>query len=461
LFVDGIPVPGNVVTEAPYILQWDTAGLTEVVHLVGIRVTDAAGATADSSSLSLTVDNTVPSVTMLTPAANGQYNGTTLFSLSASDAYGLKSVQFTVGGQPVGPLLTAPDTAGQFVYSIAFDASTLVAGPHAVAAVVTDNAGNTTTAPAVTITTGSGGGPLQLVPVINYHGIDASPPDVFQQTPAQANDQLKYLHDNGYQSIDLEQYKAWLDTGALPAGVVKPVLITVDDAQKDQLAWDPLLQTYGLKAVMFVITGFVDNLTPGHPNPADVLTWPQIQALAANGRWEMAFHAGLYGHGDSYGAGGQTVNGARYPALCPYFYTCLPSITGVTQSVPLYETAVQSEITDGMAELKANVPGASMLAWAAPFNDAGQWTNLYNDPATTTDPTAVSRVQAWFPGYISSVFPIVFMQTNPATFAQATGRVPDIPGSLGSFGRRYRFEVQTGTTLAQFATALSDQAFSR
>jgi hypothetical protein len=449
------------VTAAPYTLQWDTVGLTDVVHLVGVRVTDAAGATADSSSLSLTVDNTAPSVTMLTPSPNAQDNGPTLFSLSASDAYGIKSVQYTVDGQPVGALLTAPDTAGQFVYSIIFDASTVAAGTHGVSAVVTDNAGNTTTPPAVTITTGPGDAPFQLVPVINYHGIEASPPDVYQQTPAQADNELKYLHDNGYQSIDVEQYKTWLDTGALPAGVVKPVLITIDDGQTDQLAWDPLLETYGFKAVMFVITGFVDNLTPGHPNAADVLTWPQIQALAANGRWEMAFHAGLYGHGDSYGAGRQTVNGASYPVLCPYFYTCLPSITGVTQSVALYEAAVQSEISDGMAELKAMVPSASMLAWAAPFNNAGQWTNLYNDPATTTDPTAVSQVEAWFPGYIASVFPIVFTQTNPATFAQATGRVPDTPGSLGAFSRRYRFEVQTGTTLAEFAAALSDTAFAR
>jgi hypothetical protein len=373
----------------------------------------------------------------------------------------VKPVLSTVDGQSVGALLTAPDTAGQFVYSTAFDASTLVAGTHAVSAVVTDNAGNTTTSPAVTITSGSGGGPLQLVPVINYHGIDASPPDVYQQTPAQANDQLKFLHDNGYQSIDLEQYKTWLDTGVLPAGIVKPVLITVDDGQTDQLAWDPLLRTYGFKAVMFVITGFVDHLTPGHPAPAEVLTWAQIQALAANGRWEMAFHAGLYGHGDSYGAGRQTVNGASYPVLCPYFYTCLPSLAGVTQSVALYEAAVQSEISAGMAELQAMVPSASMLAWAAPFNDAGQWTNLYNDPATTTDPTAVSQVEAWFSGYIASVFPIVFTQTNPATYAQASGRVPDTPGSLGAFGRRYRLEIQTGTTLAQFAAALSDTAFAR
>jgi uncharacterized membrane protein len=460
LFVDGIPVPANIVSAAPYILQWNTVGTTEIVHLVGVRVTDATGLTADSSSLSLTVDNTAPSVGMITPAPNAQDNGPTLFSASASDAYGIKSVQYTVDGQAVGALLTAPDTAGQFVYSITFDTSTLTAGSHAVAAVSIDNAGNTTTTAPVTIMTGAGGGPALVVPVVNYHGIDASPPDVYQVTPAEADAQLKYLHDNGYQSIDLEQYKTWLDTGALPAGVVKPVLITVDDALSDQPAWDPLLQTYGLKAVMFVITGFVDNLTPGDANPAQNLTWAQIQALAANGRWEMAFHAGLYGHGDSYGAGGETIGGASYPALCPYFYTCLPSTGGVTQSVALYEAAVQSEISNGMAELKAKVPSASMLAWVAPFNDAGQWTNLYNDP-TTTDPTAVSQVQAWFPGYIASVFPIVFTETNPITFAQASGRVPDSVGSLSAFGRRYRLEVQTGTTLAQFSAALSDPGFGR
>jgi len=302
---------------------------------------------------------------------------------------------------------------------------------------------------------------VQQVPVINYHGIDTNPSDIYEDTPAEAAQQLKYLHDNGYQSIDLEQYKTWLDTGALPAGIVKPVLITVDDGQADQLAWDALLQTYGFKAVLFVITGFVDNLTPGHPNPAEMLTWAQIQELAANGRWEMAFHAGLYGHGDSFGEGGQTINGARYPVLCPYFYTCLPSIAGVTQSVAAYEAAVQTEISEGIAELKAMVPSASTLAWAAPFNDAGQWTNLYNDPATTTDPSAVSQVEAWFPGFIASVFPLVFTQTNPATFAGAAGRVPDTPGSLGAFGRRFRLEIQTGTTLAQFAAALSDPAFAR
>jgi hypothetical protein len=277
-------------------------------------VTDALGATADSSSLSLTVDNTPPLAALIAPALNAQNNGPTLFSAHASDGFGIKSVQYTVDGTAVGALLTAPDLAGQFVYSTTFDTSTLPVGSHSVSAVVTDNAGNTTTAPAVTIKTGPAGAPLQLVPVINFHGIEATPADVYQLTPAQADAQLKYLRDNGYQSIDLEQYKTWLDTGTLPTGITKPVLITVDDALTDQLAWDPLLQTYGFKAILYVITGFADNLTPGDADPAQNLSWDQIKAFAANGRREMAWHAGLYGHGDSYGTGGTTINGAIYPA---------------------------------------------------------------------------------------------------------------------------------------------------
>jgi len=42
------------------------------------------------------------------------------------------------------------------------------------------------------------------------------------------------------------------------------------------------------------------------------------------------------------------------------------------------------------------------------------------------------------------------------TYAQASGTV----GSLSGFGRRYRFEVHTDTTIAQFSAALVDPAFA-
>jgi hypothetical protein len=206
--------------------------------------------------------------------------------------------------------------------------------------------------------------------------------------------------------------------------------------------------------VMFVITGYVDNTTPGDADPNN-LSWPQIQALAANGRWEIAFHAGQYGHGDSYDSGA-AISGMTYTTSCPYFYSCLAqTVTGrgrnakvTPESVTTYEALVAKEVTDGIAELKAKVPTASLLAWAAPFNDAGQWTNLYNDPS--------GQVQAWFPGFMASKFPIVFTQTNPITYGLASGTV----GALNGFNRHYRFEVHTDTTIDQFAAALTDPAFA-
>ncbi len=135
--------------------------------------------------------------------------------------------------------------------------------------------------------------------MLNYHEIN--PPDgytIYDQTPTEADAQLAYLQANGYQSINLEQYQTWLTTGTLPVGVTKPVLITVDDGLVSEQAWDPLLAKHGFTAVMFVVTGFADNKTPGSIDDPNQMTWAQIQALAADGRWEIAFHAGQYGHGD-------------------------------------------------------------------------------------------------------------------------------------------------------------------
>ena len=66
-------------------------------------------------------------------------------------------------------------------------------------------------------------------------------------------------------------------------------------------------------------------------------------------------------------------------------------------------------------------------------------------------------MQCWFPAYMASKFPIVFTQTNPVTYGQASGTV----GSLTGFNRHYRLEVHTDTTIAEFGAALADPAFAR
>jgi len=424
---------------------WDTTTSTDGQHALTATVTDGRGKTA-STSATVTVDNTSPVGFWFAPTTNQRVSGTVTFRAHASDTFGVKSVQFRVDGAPAGSPVTEPDTGALYVYSTGFDTTALTPGAHAVSATITDNAGNTATLPSVSIRTG----PIQYLPVLNYHEI--SPPDGYSpwdQTPEEADQQLAWLKANGYQSVTLAQYQQWLAGNDI--GVAKPVLITVDDGLRSELTWDALLAKYGFKAVLFVVTGYADNNTPGSIGDPNNMSWTDIKALAANGRWEIAFHAGRYGHGD-YGDG-TPIGTRRYQASCPYFYSCLggtgSGTTWVPQSVAAYELAVSNEIDAGILKLEQQVPSARVDVWAAPFNDAGQWTNLYNDPS--------GQVQSWLPGYLASKFQVVFTQTNPITYGQASGTVGDLAG----LNRRYRFEVRTDTTIAQFAQAMQDAAFAR
>ena len=433
LFVGGVPI--GTATNADPVWVTTSGSFPDGSYSIAVRVTDAAGATVDTNGIGVTVDNTPPSAFMVGPTAGAQLTGTVTLQVNASDLRGVKQVQFTVDGTAVGSPVTQPD-AGTFVYSLSYDTSALTAAQHAIGATVTDNAGNTGIAPSVQVTAGT----TFYLPVLNYHGIDTVPPDQYEVFPANADAQLAYLHDNGYTSITLEQYQQLLSGQNI--GIAKPVLITVDDGMADQVAWDALLQKYGLKAVLFVVTGLADNTQPGS-DPGQNMTWAQIQSFAANGRWQIGFHAGTYGHGE-YG-GGTKAGSLSYTAACPWFYSCL----GVGEDVATFQSNVTSEVQAGWTRLKSQVPGATKLAWVAPFNDAGQWTSDYNDPS--------NALESWMPQFFASQFPIGVMQTSPVQYGQASGLV----GSLTAFNRQYRFEVDTGTTLAQFAAALTDPAFLR
>ena len=462
LLVDGAAV-GFSDGSAPYTFRWDTTRAAGGSHTLAVSVKDSLHQTATSVAVHQIIDNTAPIASIVQPSANARITGQASLQVNASDAHGIKSAQLTVDGNPVGALLTMPDAGQLYLYTITYDTSLLPAGAHAVSAIVTDDADNTATPAPVTITTG----PIQYLPVLNYHSIASLTGAIYHETLAEADQQLAYLKANGYQAVSLAQYQQWL-AGA-DIGIAKPVLLTVDDGLNDQIAWDALFQRYGMKGVLFVITGFADHTTPGDSNNANDMSWATIRQLAANGRWQIAFHAGQYGHGEQYASGSAiTLNATQtltLPAACPYFYSCLGTVTTTTttgwgrnqrttmttapETFTTFKTLVTNEVTAGLAELKQKVPSASPLAWAAPFNDAGQWTNLFNDPS--------GQAQGWLAGYFASKFPIVFTQTNPIDYGQAPGTV----GSLTGFNRHYRFEVHTDTTIEQFATALQDPAFGR
>lgn len=94
----------------------------------------------------------------------------------------------------------------------------------------------------------------QQVAVLVYHNIvlDENGKDSDTLTIAEFEEQLKYLKDNGYNTISVEDFYAWKEEGKpIPK---KSVVITFDDgyASFKYLA-QPILEKYEFKAICFLI----------------------------------------------------------------------------------------------------------------------------------------------------------------------------------------------------------------
>lgn len=118
------------------------------------------------------------------------------------------------------------------------------------------------------------------VPVLCYHHIRESKPGQsesfksFSVTPAQFAEQMKALHDSGYQTILPDQLYNYLAFGdALPD---KPVMITFDDTDEEQysIGWQEM-KKYNFKGTFFIMT-----VSIGKPR---YMSKEQIKDLADNG----------------------------------------------------------------------------------------------------------------------------------------------------------------------------------
>jgi alpha-tubulin suppressor-like RCC1 family protein/subtilisin family serine protease len=96
---------------------------------------DAAAAVAKAAGLT-GGDTTSPSVAITAPSTGSSISGTVTISASASDAGGVRGVQFKLDGSNLG----AEDQSSP--YSTTLDTTTIVAGSHTISAVARDFAGN-------------------------------------------------------------------------------------------------------------------------------------------------------------------------------------------------------------------------------------------------------------------------------------------------------------------------------
>lgn len=118
--------------------------------------------------------------------------------------------------------------------------------------------------------------------VLNYHKVDNMNISL-SVLPEDFDRQMKYLSENGYHTITPDElYDSLASNAELPEN---PVLITFDDGYEDNYVYAyPILQKYGFKGTIFVITSFLDK------NMKNYVTWEQAEEMEASGTISIQSH---------------------------------------------------------------------------------------------------------------------------------------------------------------------------
>ncbi|WP_345797681.1 polysaccharide deacetylase family protein [Castellaniella sp. MT123] len=154
-----------------------------------------------------------------------------------------------------------------------------------------------------------------IVPVLMYHHVRPGG-GMIAATPEHFEDQLRWLARHGYRTLSTDEFTCHLRQGGAPR---RSVLITFDDGYLDNWVYAaPLLRRYGMRATIFVVTGWVgqgpvrphlgdDRALPETPEHHEcerridrgradevILRWSEIQALREQGL--MEFHSHTHTH---------------------------------------------------------------------------------------------------------------------------------------------------------------------
>ncbi len=115
---------------------------------------------------------------------------------------------------------------------------------------------------------------LTDVPVLNYHKVDNINHSL-SISPPEFEEQMQYLHDNGYHTITPDQLVAYLKYGStLPE---KPIMLSFDDGYLDNYTNAyPIMKKYGFTATIFVVT----NLVGRDPR---FMNWDQAREMQQEG----------------------------------------------------------------------------------------------------------------------------------------------------------------------------------
>jgi hypothetical protein len=149
---------------APYSVSWNTTTLPNGPHVLTARARDAAGNTAVSTDVNVTINNDVEAPTVIVLPPSGQnVSGTISLDANATDNTGVIGVQFILDGANLGAEdLTAP-------YSVSWNTTTVTNGSHTVIAKARDAAGNVATSSSIIVLVSNAASPANLLTAIHFN----------------------------------------------------------------------------------------------------------------------------------------------------------------------------------------------------------------------------------------------------------------------------------------------------
>ncbi len=126
------------------------------------------------------------------------------------------------------------------------------------------------------------------IPVLNYHriidkqNIPACKQDSYVVSDQKFSEQMKFLKDNNYTAIDLDDYLYLKEhKNELPQ---KPVIITFDDGYENNFIYAyPILKAFGFKAVIYSVSDPGTEEFTKMDLPEKLLSQQQMYELSQNG----------------------------------------------------------------------------------------------------------------------------------------------------------------------------------
>ena len=151
LLVDGAQIASD--SSAPYQFSWNTAALSNGTHTLQARAVDAASNAGLSSTLTVTVNNTVtpppdttvPTAQITSPSNGATVSGTVNVAVTAADNVAVSRVELLVDGTQVASDTSAP-------YQFSWNTAALSNGTHTLQARAVDAASNAGLSSIVSVT---------------------------------------------------------------------------------------------------------------------------------------------------------------------------------------------------------------------------------------------------------------------------------------------------------------------